>query len=232
MFNELLTAHPSIFKRFGLVGLACCLALIATACDGTAPVPTATPTVMGLVAELSYATRRANPTKWPHQPVAGPGETAEPDDSLTDGEEEYPEVDVCTLATDAQVEVVLGQPITSRTPGAEPDSVSGGTLYFCSYVGSGRAVVISWVDTGSPEAAEVALQEELAQMQADDPSATVTSQSGIADQAFWTVTTDAAGYVVVEGGNVIGVILGGDIGDPAGHKDALKTLAELIAAGM
>jgi hypothetical protein len=228
MFNELPTARTSFSKRFALVCMLLSLSLIAAACDGTAPNSTATPTVMGLVAELaSPPTGQPNAVTTPAS--GGPGET---DDSVTVGEEEYPEVDVCALATDAQVEVVLGQSITSRTPGAEPDSVSGGTLYFCSYVGSGLAVVISWVDTGSPAAAEVALQEELAQMQADDPSATVASQSGIADQAFWTVTTDAAGYVVVIGGNVIGVLLGGDIGDPAAHKDALKTLAESIVAGM
>ncbi len=231
MFDELLPARTSIFKRTGLASLLISLALIAAACDGTAPSSTATPTVMTLVAELGSPTT-GQPNEVTTPASGGPGQTAEPDDSLTVGDEGYPEVDVCALATNAQVEVVLGQPITSRTPGEEPDSISGGTLYFCSYVGSGLAVVISRVDTGSPAAAELALQEELAQMQADDPSATVTSQSGIADQAFWTVTNDAAGFVVVEGGTVIGVLLGGNIGDPAAHQDALKTLAESIVAGM
>jgi len=92
--------------------------------------------------------------------------------------------------------------------------------------------VISWVDTGSPAAAAQALKEELAQMQADDSSATVTSQPGIGDQAFWTVTSHAAGYVVSKGGRVLGVVLGGNVGDPAAHQAALKALTESIAAGM
>ncbi len=186
---------------------------------------------MGLVAELSTLPA-GQKTETPTPSSGVQGSTAEPDNSLADGANDYGEVDVCALATSAQVEEVLGQPITSTTPGEEPDSVSGGTLYFCTYLGSGLAVVISWVDTGSPAAAEVALQEELAQMQADEPSATVTPQSGIGDQAFWTVTANAAGYVVAKGGRVLGVVLGGNIGDPAAHQAALKTLAESIAAGM
>jgi len=146
MFNELVTAHTPVFKRSALLSLLLSLALIATACDGTAPGSTATPTVTGLVAELTTPPAGQTP-ETPTPSSGGQGSTDEPDDSLPAGEDPYSDVDVCGLATDAQVEVVLGQPITSTTPGAESDSVSGGTLYFCSYVGSGLAVVISWVDT-------------------------------------------------------------------------------------
>jgi len=161
---------------------------------------------------------------------AEPGETATPDMQLIVGGYYRYMQDACTLATDAQIEEVLGQPVTSRTPGEDPDSVSGGTLYYCSYLGSGLAVVISWVDLLTPADAKQALNEQLAQMQADEPDTTVTTQSGIGDQAFWTVAPHAAGYVVISRATVLGVALGGNIGDPAAHQAALKTLTESIIA--
>ena len=231
MFKESPSTRPAMFKRTGLVSLLCCLALLATACGGTVSSSTPTPTtIMGSVPEQG-----SPPTGQPSEmstPNGEPGQTATPDTLLILGAVQYNKVDVCALASEAQVEEVLGQPITSKTSDEDADSVSGGTIYSCSYVGSGLAVVISWVDTNSPAAAEQALKDELAQMQADEPSATVTSQSGIGDQAFWTVTPHAAGYVVAKGGRVLGVALGGNIGDPAAHKAALKTLTESIAAGM
>jgi len=231
MFKESPSTRPAIFKRTGLVSLACCLALMATACGGTVSNLTPTPTtVMGFVPEQG-----SPPTGQPNEvstPNGEPGQTATPDTLLILGAMQYNKLNVCSLATDAQVEGVLGQPITEKTPGEDADSVSGGTLYFCTYLGSGLAVVLSWVETGSPAAAEQALKDELAQMQADEPSATVTSQSGIGDKAFWTVTPHAAGYVVVKDGRVLSVVLGGNIADPAAHQATLKTLAESIAAGM
>ena len=232
MLKESPSTPPAIFKRTGLVSLLISLALMATACGGTVSNLTPTPTtVMGFVAE--QGTPPAGQTPEVSTPSSGdPDQTATPDTALIIAAMQYYKKDPCRLASDAQVEEVLGQPITSKTPGEDPDSVSGGTLYFCSYVGSGLAVVISVVRTSSPEAAGQALKEELAQMQADDSTATVASQSGIGDQAFWTVTAHAAGYVVAKGWYVLGVALGGNIGDPAAHKAALKTLTESIAAGM
>jgi hypothetical protein len=230
MFKESLSTRPAIFNRTGLVSLTLALALMAAACGGTVSSSTATPTtVMGFVAE--QGTLPAGQTPEVPTPSSGdPDQTATPDMLLIVGA--YYKLDPCRMASDAQVEEVLGQPITSKTPGEDPDSVSGGTLYFCSYVGSGLAVVISMVGVGTPAEVAQALKDELAQMQADEPNASVTSQTGMGDQAFWTVTPHAAGYVVAKGGRVLGVALGGSIGDPAAHKDALKTLAESIVARM
>ncbi len=232
MLSGTLFTRNAISRRSVLASLVCSLALIATACEGTVPSATSTPTsVMGFVAAVSTSTPGQAPEV--STPTGGEvGPTTAPDDSLAIGDKQYGEVDVCDLATDDQIEVVLGQPITSTTPGEEPDNVSGGTLYFCTYLGSGLAVVISWVETSSPAAAGQALNEELAQMQADEPNASVTSQTGLGDQAFWTVTTQAAGYVVAKGGSVLSVVLGGNIGDPAAHQAALRTLTELVTAGM
>jgi hypothetical protein len=231
MFKESHITRPAIFKRNGLISLLISLALMATACGGTVSNLTPTPTtVMGFVPEQG-----SPPTGQPSEvstPNGEPGQTATPDTLLIIGAMQYNKVNVCSLATDAQVEAVLGQTITEKTPGEDADSVSGGTLYFCTYLGSGLAVVLSWVETGTPAAAEQALKDELAQMQADEPSAIVTSVTGMGDKAFWTVTTHAASFVVVKGGRVLSVALGGNIGDPDAHKAALKTLAESIAAGM
>ena len=231
MFNAPSAARQAISQRFRLISLACSLALLASACGPTAPGSTATPTtVMGSSAELQPATQPSGQSA--DMPTPASEETATPDSMVYVGSTEYHDVDPCALATDGQVEEVLGQAVTSQTPGAEEDSISGGTLYFCTYLGSGLAVVISYVDAGTAEAAKQALDEELALMKADDPNAAATSQAGMGDQAFWTVTEHAAGYVVRKEGRVLGVALGGSIGDPAAYQAALKTLAESIAAGM
>jgi len=232
MFAESTSTRPAIFKRTGLVSLACCLALMVTACGGTVSSSTATPTtIMGFAAEQGTPPAGQTPEE-PTPSSAEPGETATPDMTIIVAGVRYYMQDACALATDAQIEAVLGQPITEVTPGEDADSVSGGTLYYCTYLGSGLAVVISWVDTLTPADAKQALSQQLAKMQADEPSATVSTQSGIGDQAFWTVTSHAAGYVVLNRATVLGVALGGNIGDPAAHQAALKTLTESIASGM
>jgi len=134
---SLLTRH-AISQRAGLVSLACSLALMATVCGGTISSSTATPTtVLGFLATTEQGTPPTGQPTEVSTPASGePGQTATPDTLLFIAAVQYHKVDMCALATDAQVEVVLGQPITAETPGEDADSISGGTLYSCTYLGA------------------------------------------------------------------------------------------------
>ncbi len=138
-------------------------------------------------------------------------------------------VDICALITQPEAEVVLGQPVTSINPGVDQDSVSGGTLYFCSYLGTGLAVVITLVDLGSSDNAKQILDQELEKMLSDDPTTTSKLESGLGDRAYWSTTEHACEYTVLNGNYIFSVTLGGNIGDPAPHKAALLNLAEILA---
>lgn len=81
-------------------------------------------------------------------------------------------MDICAPITQAEAEAVLGQFVTSITPEVNQDSISGGTLYYCNYLGTGRTVVISLVDMGSAQTARQEMEEQLVKMPDDDASTT------------------------------------------------------------
>jgi hypothetical protein len=211
-------------SRIGWFGLMCGLALLVSACgSSSASLPSPTPsTVMGV---LSTAPQPAEalapvPTDTPTQaPVVIPTESATQPVAV---------LDVCSLITSTEAEAVLGQPVASIKPGTDTDSISGETINFCTYLGNGLAVVISTVDTGSENAAKDMLKKQLAQMLADDASTTSKEEAGLGDQAYWSVTENAASYTVVKDSHVFIVGLGGNIGVPASHKAPLLTLAKSV----
>jgi hypothetical protein len=202
-------------KHIGLIIVLAGVLLVSAACGGTVVnSPTATPTT----------TLGDMPTNQP-----APVESTQAASSalpVSTGAD----FDVCSLATSSEVATVLGStPITS-IPGSELDDVSGATLYFCTYLGNGLAVIISTVDTGSSQAATTFMQTQLEKMQANDPSIVVNQETGLGDQVYWAVAEKAVSYNVLKGNRVFSVSLGGAIGDPNSHKAALLTLTESVAA--
>jgi len=191
-------------------------ALLITACGGT-PVsaPTATPTPMGVLPPAEQAT--ALPTQSPTQQ---PQVTFSPVTSEN----------VCSLASSADVAPVLGSTPIAATPGSDPDNSTGVTIYFCTYLGQGVAVVISVADTASAQAATEMMQNQITQMQSDNPGTTITQETGLGDTLFWTVAEKAASYNVQVGTRVFSIALGGTIGDPASHKAALLDLTRKVAS--
>ena len=188
-------------------------ALLLAACGGT-PVTTATvtPTSMEVMPPVEQAT--ALPTQSPTQVSF----------ILLNSE------NVCSLASSADVEPVLGSTPIAATPGSDPDNSTGVTIYFCTYLGQGVAVVISVADTASAQAAAEFNQNQITLMQTETPSTTITQETGLGDALFWNVAEKAASYNVQIGSRVISVGLGGTIGDPASHKEALLDLARKVAA--
>jgi hypothetical protein len=138
-----------------------------------------------------------------------------------------PNLDICSLATTEEVTAVLGQAPLNATPGSDPDNSTGTTINFCTYLGgNGLAVVISSVDTGTVEAGQAMIATQLSLA----PDMVVTEESGIGDKAYWSVGAKAVSYTVLKDTHVFSVALGGAIGDPASHKDALLALAQAVAA--
>jgi hypothetical protein len=205
--------HSKKQSQIWLAALACLITLSVSACAGI-PANSMTPTpttVMGVLPPIEQPTEDPTATLIPES--TNPAKSA----------------DICSMITQAEAEAVLGQTVTSITPGVDTDSISGQPLDFCTYLGKGLAVVISRVDLGSPKAAADAMKQQLAIMVADDASTTSKQQPGPGDQAYWSTNEHAAEFTVLKGSVVFAVLIGGNIGDPEAHKAALKTLAEAVA---
>jgi hypothetical protein len=203
-------------RRLFLMFIISVIVLVSAACSGTVnnsstPTPT---TVMGFIPPEQQQT--SVPTQ--------------NSSSLPVASTPLDETNVCSLATSEEASAVLGQSVIAATPGSEPDDVTGTTLYFCTYLGSGLAIVVSTVDTGSAQAGSTMLQSQLAKMLADDPSLTTTDETGIGDRLVYAVAEHAISYTVLKGSRVFSVALGGNVGDLASHKAALLTLTQSIAS--
>jgi len=210
-------------RNAGLISIVCILALGVSACGALPsnladPIAAASTKLLGALTPASQSTETPGGVTPTENPVPATPATGAP-------------ADVCALISATEAQAVLGAPVTSTTPGSEPDSVSGGTLNYCTYMGSGGlALLVSYVDLGSAEKAALTLQAQLAQMLADDSSTTTRQESGISDQVYWSTNSHAAQFTVQKGSVVFAVLLGGNLGDPESHKAALQSLAVSVAA--
>jgi hypothetical protein len=189
------------------------LSLLISACTGTtgnSTSPTAT-TAMGVLPPVEQSTPISTEVPPVSSNTAGP-------------------VDVCAMVSTADVATVLGSDPIATQPGMDTDNETGVTINFCTYLGQGTAVILSTTDPASAEIAKTYLQNELAQQQNNDATSVITEETGVGDQLFWNVATNAASYTVRIGSHVFSIALGGTIGDPASHKAALLELAKKIAS--
>jgi hypothetical protein len=214
MFKKFSFFHSIAHKHTRLIVLVCVVALGASACGGLpsnsmTPTPT---TLMGVLPPVEQSTGVS--TEIPTSGNADSGKV----------------VDICSLITKSDAEAVLGQTVTSITPGVDSNNSFGGTLNFCTFLGQGLAVVVSRVDLGSANAAGQAMKQALVKMQSDATSTTTPQLSGPGDQAYWSTSEHAAEFTVLKGNTVFSVLLGGNIGDPAAHKAGLLDLTKSVAA--
>lgn len=221
MLKKINFVPSSVSKFTWLFAVLGVLTLGVSACGVTPPANSLTPTpttLMGYIAPLGESGG-----------VATGESTPDTGDSGTSGGSVALE-DICSLVSQSEAEGVLGQTVSTPTPGTDPDSISGGTLYFCTYLGSGLALVVSRVDLSSLEEAEDAMEQELAQMVSDDSSITTGAlAAGLGDQAFWSTSERAASVTVMQGSTVFSIAVGGNVGDPAAYKTALQDLAASVA---
>jgi hypothetical protein len=203
----------NLLKYTWLISLMCLIGLGASACTGlpsSALTPTPT-TLMGILPPNGQSTEI--PT------ALGASGTADASKVL----------DICALITQSEAEAVLGQPVSATTPGTDTDRVTGATLNFCTYRGTGLAVLVSREDFGSAEAAKQAMKQNLAKMLSDNTTSTIPQDGGPGDQTYWATSPNAAEFTMQKGSFIFSVLLGGNIGDPATHKEALLNLANSVA---
>jgi hypothetical protein len=130
----------------------------------------------------------------------------------------------CSLVTKAEASSVLGKPISAATAAPPaPDEDSKGILSYCTYRAEGAAVVVSLVTFPSASAAERAVTKEFIRERLEGDTATIETETGLGDRAFWAYTESGAEYVVVRGSSVVGVIVGGrGLKPAAGYKSELR----------
>jgi hypothetical protein len=239
MFKKFLRVLSSKQKYTSLILLMCVVALGASACDGV-PSSSSTPTtlpvsLLPLVATSGNSTSTTLPVSL--LPVVASSGTSTPEATAVPTATDDPNdplkqdlTDICALITQQEAEAVLGQSVTSINPLVTPDDATGGTLYTCIYLGSDLAVTIGLEDQGTAVDAGQAMDQQLANMVAEDPSTTPIQANGLGDRAYWSTAEHAAAFTAMKGQYIFTVLLGGNIGDPESHKDALLTLAIAMAS--
>ena len=207
--------------RLGLMAAITVCAFVLSGCGGSIknpPAATSTPTVEsidpgGITVD--------EPTKIPLNIPTGEL-TLEPTATVT-------VEDVCSLVTAYDVENVLGQTVISIIPGSEPDEVTDSTINYCTFLGSGLAVVISSVEVENSYIGGDILRATLQSNKDEEPSTVTNEELGVGVQAYWSVSEHAGGYTVLTEEHVFSVVLGGNLGNPANHKAALLTLTQIVA---
>ena len=174
--------------------------IILSACSGSienSPAPTSTPT--------PTLTPIAEPVQSGDIPIAEPAKTPVDIPTVDPNLEPTATVtveDVCSLVTAFDVENVLGQTVTSITPGAEPDEISGSTLNYCTYLGSGKAVVISSVEVDNSSIGGDVLRAQVQTIKDEEPATAANEELGVGIQAFWSISEHAGQYTVLTEGEV------------------------------
>ena len=220
--------HTSRRYLAGWLGLAIGAALLA-ACNPSTPTvtPTATPPLVVEVSTSVPATATPPPSDTPAPEPTDTEEPPEPDDQVTavvaTGTVVASELDACALLTDEEAAALLGGPALSKTPGVDEDQ--GYVLNFCTWLGSGQAIVVSVANTGS-EASSLAYI-----LAGDSDEATLTQENDLdlGPNVFWTTTEHAAGYDVAYGPNAFSVTIGGQVTATDDLKAQLLKLAKAVA---
>ncbi len=214
MLNPLPSSSHNRFRPIRLIGFMSMLGLLAVACLGGTPNPaTPTPTTAagGIPSAAPSSTAPSSTTPIPASTSA------------------VNATNVCALVSQSEAQAVIGSAIIATKPSTDATSIPGGISYFCTYLGTGVALITSVVDMGSPAAALQEVNTLVNNMRTSSPSAIIAQESGLGDRVFWTATANGCGYNVVKGRILFSVSLGGSIGDPSSHKAALKSLAQTVA---
>ena len=222
-------ATKSWQRPWRLSGLLIALALLAAACNPATPPPTATPIPLLNATAISQIAPTATPppSDTPTPELTDTEEPIAPDDQVTavvaTGTVIASELDACALLTDEEAAALLGGPALSKTPGVDEDQ--GYVLNFCTWLGSGQAIVVSVANTGS-EASSLAYI-----LAGDSDEATLTQENDLdlGPNAFWTTTEHAAGYDVAYGPNAFSVTIGGQVTATDDLKAQLLKLAKAVA---
>jgi hypothetical protein len=107
--------------------------------------------------------------------------------------------------------------------GPVPDEDTGAQRSSCVYQGAKLMLVVMVLEYPSAEAAGTSLSKEMVTDQLEDESATVETESGLGDRAYWGTTDHSAIYVVQRGARVLALALGGEeFTEAAAYRDPLR----------
>ena len=140
----------------------------------------------------------------------------------------------CSVLTKAEAQAYLGAPISRVIPEEpEPDAEIGSIHTTCTFLGTGRALVISIDEFKSGDAAQKKMTAEYLKGQDTDDDGgsapTIEPETGLGDRAFYGQSGHAAMILMLKGAHAYGAILGGTPPKPADHA-ALRKLVTALAA--
>jgi hypothetical protein len=139
----------------------------------------------------------------------------------------------CTVLSKAEAQVYVGEPIARVMP-EEPalDAETGSIHTTCTFMGEGRALVISIDEFKSADAARKKMTAAYLKAQDtsddDDGPQKIEPESGLGDQAYYGQSPHAAMILMVKGVRAYGAVLGGAPPRPA-DRAALRKLVTVLA---
>jgi hypothetical protein len=140
----------------------------------------------------------------------------------------------CSVLSKGEAQAYVGERIARMLPEEpEPDPETGSIHTTCTYMGEGRALVISIDEFKTPEAARKKMTAEYLKAQDtrddDDGPPKIEPESALGDQAFYGQSAHAAMILMVKGARAYGAVLGGTPPKPA-DRAALRKLVMALAA--
>jgi hypothetical protein len=137
-----------------------------------------------------------------------------------------PSSDPCAIVTPVEVSALLGATATtSASEGPVPNEDLGAQQSVCIYQTAQLTLAVMVLEFRTPEAARSRLTKDMVSAQLEDETATIESESGLGDLAYWGSTDHMVAYLVLHGTQVLAVILGGDgLGNPLTRRTALRTM--------
>jgi hypothetical protein len=138
----------------------------------------------------------------------------------------------CSVLTKAEAQTYLGQPVVRAVPEAPaPDPEAGSIHTSCTFMGQGRALVISIDEFPTAAAAQQKMTAEHLKSQGDEDEeapAKIEPESGLGDRAFFGQSAHAAMVLMLKGTHAYGAILGGSAPAPT-DRAALRKLVLAVA---
>ncbi len=213
-------------------GLLVALALAALACSQGTPTPTPTP-IISISSSLMTAMSTATLTPAP-APSATATEVPELDDDTvtevvaTGTVVVHDAGFICSLITPDEAADLLGGAPVSVKPDVDDSDPGGYTLNSCTWLGTGKAIVLSVADTESADAAKDALHTALLDPDVE-VAPTLEPDAILGDEVYWGVAENVVSYTVAYNLHAFSLALGGQVTASIELKAKLLELAQAVA---
>lgn len=138
--------------------------------------------------------------------------------------------DVCSLLSQNDAAAVLGQPVVQVTPaGPQRDEGSGGLLSYCTYRGASSEVVVSVVEFTSEIEARKQVTSNSVQELMDADATQVSRERGPGEKSYYGYSGKGSMFLFLKKNKVVGVGTAGAQQSRSVTKEALRSIAQLVA---